>query len=545
MTQRGAHPRRRGVSRAKNAAAGALALVGLLTVPCCGGAGRSTTRRAAPRPQPAQFQNPPVDEPVTNYFPSSAPPASALATIRAHEKLTPIPRSYLGLSTEYWTLPTDELHVALYKRLLALVHVPGDGRFVLRIGGDSSDHAFWDPDIRRLPHWAFEVTPDFVERTAAIVRALRLRVIVDMNLITGTPLEAGAWAHAAEREMPNGSIMGFEIGNEPDLYDREDWLVNLGGTRFAAGLLPKALTPATYARDYDKYARVLRRVARHVPLIAPALANPQTDSDYISTLLAGPHPDLRMISVHRYPYSACSLPGEPTYPTIGRVLSEAASAGLAASVRPALRLARKAHLPLRLTEINSVTCGGLDAVSRRFATALWAPDAIFELIKVGAVAVNLHVRVFALNAPFRFTEGGVRARALLYGLILFTRMLGHHSRLVPVRLSSPPSLHLKAWAVRVSRHTLNVLLLNKGPRTVTVHLQLPGSGAAAVERMLAPAATSSGGVTLAGRRLGADARWRGARAVERVARGKQGYAVAVRGISAALVTVRVARGALA
>lgn len=111
-------------------------------------------------------------------------------TIGAQEKLTPIPRSYLGFSTEYWTLPTDELHIALYRRILSEAHVPGDGRLVLRIGGDSSDHTFWDPDLRRLPHWAFELT-------ARVVREDRLRVILDMNLVTGTPLEAGAWAHAA------------------------------------------------------------------------------------------------------------------------------------------------------------------------------------------------------------------------------------------------------------------------------------------------------------------------------------------------------------
>jgi hypothetical protein len=150
-------------------------------------------------------------------------------TIGSDAAMTAIPRSYLGLSTEYWTLPTDELHVRLYKRVLALIHVPGDGPFVLRIGGDSSDRSFWDPDIRRLPHWAFEVTPDFVERTASIVRAMHLRVILDLNLITETPLEAGAWASAAERDMPKGSVIGFEIGNEPDLYDRELWLVNLAG----------------------------------------------------------------------------------------------------------------------------------------------------------------------------------------------------------------------------------------------------------------------------------------------------------------------------
>jgi hypothetical protein len=45
-------------------------------------------------------------------------------------------------------------------------------------------------------------------------------VILDLNLVTSTPRLAGAWAKEAEAVMPRGSIVGFEIGNEPDLYTR-------------------------------------------------------------------------------------------------------------------------------------------------------------------------------------------------------------------------------------------------------------------------------------------------------------------------------------
>jgi hypothetical protein len=459
--------------------------------------------------------------------------------------MTRIPRSYLGFSTEYWTLPTDELHVQAYRRMLSLVHVPGDGPLILRIGGDSSDHTFWDPDLRRLPRWAFELTPDFLERTSRIVHEMHLRVIIDLNLITGTPLEAGAWAHAAVTDMPRGSVIGFEIGNEPDLYDRELWLVNLGDTRFAAGIIPRALTPDTYARDYLKYARVLAHAAPGVKLLAPALANPQLDSNWITALLARPHPDLGTISVHRYPYSACVLPSSPDFPTIGRLLSEKATVGMAQSVEPALRVARNAHYPLRLTEINSVTCGGEDHISRRFVTALWAPDAVFEMVKIGVSAVNLHARVFAINSPFRFSEHGIIAHPLMYGLILFARTLGRHSRLVATTLNSPAKLHLKAWVVRVAPNTLHILLLNKGPRSATFALHLPTVDTGTVERLLAPSpASKEGEVTFAGQRIGEDARWRGTRVVEQLNPTRRGYAVTIRGYSAALLSFRVRPGAL-
>jgi cytoskeletal protein RodZ len=71
----------------------------------------------------------------------SSPVSSASepeVTISSPASLTPIPRSFLGFSTEYWTLPVDEHHIGLYRRLLYSVHVPGDGPLILRIGGDSS-----------------------------------------------------------------------------------------------------------------------------------------------------------------------------------------------------------------------------------------------------------------------------------------------------------------------------------------------------------------------------------------------------------------------
>ena len=81
-----------------------------------------------------------------------------------------------------------------------------------------------------------------------------------------------------------------------------------------------------------------------------------------------------------------------TGPTIGRVLSDSAVAGMASSVEPAVHLAHRAGLSFRLTEFNSVTCSGLPGVSNAFATALWAPDAVFELLRVGIQGINLHAR---------------------------------------------------------------------------------------------------------------------------------------------------------
>ena len=480
-------------------------------------------------------------------------------TIPTQASTTPIPRAFLGLSTEYATLPLVEEHTTLYERVLSLMHVPGDGRFVLRIGGDSADHAIFDASADRLPPWAFPVTPSLVARTVAIIKDLRLRVILDLNTISTTARVTGVWIRSALAATNLArSLVAFEIGNEPDIYNRATWAGDLLAANPPSTLnqavvspvqLPDQITPTSYVRTYRAFARVLASAAPDAPLVAPALAVESRHLGWIKTLLNSPHPGLRVISAHVYPYSACARPGQPTYPTIGALLSENATVGMAKTIGPAVALANRSGYSLRLTEINSVTCGGRAGVSNTFATALWAPDALFELMRAGVEGVNLHARVTSINDPFYFTSQGLQTHPLLYGLMLFKRMLGAHARLVPVKLRTGRSLHLKVWAVREGQgtkalNTLNVLLINKGARSALADLHLPTSSPASVQRLLAPSASSTSGVTLAGQQLNRQAQWQGAPQVQRINHTKRGYVLRVRGHSAALLTVHVGPGTL-
>jgi len=481
---------------------------------------------------------------VTLSDPGTSKTLRAALTIPAAAPLGAIPHSFLGFSTEYTTLPVDERHITLYRRVISMLHVRGDGPFVLRVGGDSSDHALFDAHIHKLPRWAFDLTVPFVARTARLVREMRLRVILDLNLITATPQSADAWAREAEATMPKRSIIGFEVGNEPDLYSLAFWTQTTEADRFGGKVLPKDITPADYVEDFDTYSRLLSRAAPHVPLYAPALANPNADLSWIATLLASPHPGLRTVSGHRYPFSACAFPGSSQYPTVDRILSEEATLGMAQSVEPPGMLARRAGLPFVLTEFNSITCGGLDGVSNTFATALWAPDAVFELERAGVQAVHLHARQTTINDPFTFDGPRFVARPLLYGLILFARTLGPDARLVQMQIRSPSPEHLKVWAVKVGTHTLHILFINKGPQQLRVSLQLPATAPAKVERLLAPSPSSRFGVTLGGQRLNRDARWVGPRVTDVVRREHRRYVVKLSRYSAALLSVPIAPGPL-
>lgn len=455
---------------------------------------------------------------------------------------TPVPRSFLGFSTEYWTLPLYAPRMPLFERAISLITVPGDGPPALRIGGDSSDHVLWHPRLHRMPRWAFELTPRWLHAARTLVRATAARLILDLNILTTTPREAGAWAHAALAALPRRSIVGFAIGNEDDIYDRLYWAAALGVVR-ASGLplLPNFFSAARYIIDFRAYARNLARLAPGVPLVGPEVAEPARNFDWIHGLVASERPRLGLLSAHRYPYSSCVPRSSDEYATIGRVLSDDATVGVARSVGRAVSLARSAGLPFRLTELNSVTCGGLPGVSNTFATALWAPDAVFQLLRAGVSGLNIHTRAYAINAPFALTRYGLRARPLLYGLILAARALGPHGTLVRVRVTSKHQLHVKAWAVRVRGGALHVLLIDKGRRFAKVALHLPTTAPATIQRLLAPSVASRSGVTLAGQQLAPDGRWQGARVTPTVVPYRHTYVVPLPPYSAALITVPGAR----
>lgn len=475
-----------------------------------------------------------------------ARPAPSLpqATLTIASKLStaPVPSSFFGISTEYWTLPKFERDTPAFERVLSLLHVAGDGPLMLRIGGDSADHSFWSPRGRKMPDWAFALTPAYLARLRALVQRDRVKLIVDLNLLTDTPFTAAAWARAAETSLPHRSIADFEIGNEPDLYERRYWADMTARSPLVTRPWPLDLTPATYVADFAEYARVLGESSPDIPLVGPAVGHPRLGLPFIAALIGAARPELGMVTGHLYPYSKCVRnPKSSSYPTVARVLSRHATSAFATDVSSAVTLAHQAGLKFRLTEFNSVTCGGKAGVSDTFSTALWAPDALFTAMRAGVDGANLHVRDDTINSPFTIDRRGLHPRPLLYGLEMFTRTLGPEAQLVRLHLAAARSLNLSTWAVQVRGRILHVLLIDKGSRTVQVDLRLPTTATGTVQRLIAPSPYSRSGVTLDGQRLNYAGDWTGTPRTETVVPAPRGgYELTVARRSAALVSVPLA-----
>lgn len=468
------------------------------------------------------------------------PEGHAVVTVGSPLLSRAVPRSFLGLSTEYWALTVYERDMSALERVVSMLRIRGDGPFLVRIGGDSADYSFWSSRGRSIPRWGYAVTPVFLRTTRTLIRRADVRLMLDLNLITGTPERAAQWAAAARGGLPRGSVLAFEVGNEPDIYNRRDWLAALAETPLRAPFLHARLSASTYVADFEAYARAVHAVAPGVPLAGPALASPVRHVGWISALLRAPRAGLGIVTAHRYLFSACVRRRSAGYPTVARLLSNHASGGMAAALSPAIALAHRARLQFRMTELNSVTCRGVPGISDAFVTALWAPDALFELLKAGVDGVNIHVRTNAVNAAFTLGAGGLAARPLLYGLSVFAATLNPSPRLLGVRVRESRRARIKAWAVRVRGGMLHVLVINKRRERAVVTLRLPAEGAAVAQRLLAPSPLSRSRVTFGGRWIGRDGRWHGRPLVSTLAADRSGYRLRMPGMSAALLTVQLA-----
>jgi hypothetical protein len=426
-----------------------------------------------------------------------------------------VPSSFFGLSTEYTSLPSYMVQPSTFERVLSRLEVRDGGPLLLRIGGDSADVTYWNPGTFPLPPNADVLTDAWFRSTASLVSALRLHVIFDLNLRHSTPHLSAGLARAALSYMPAGSVVGFEIGNEPDLY---------GG--YAIG---------DYVRDFQTYTAALAGVGPTLPRIGPASGDAHKGFIWLRGVITGARPSLGMASAHRYGLNACYPRNSGYYPTIKRVLSDREAARVVRPVKPAVRFAHQAKLVFRLDEFNSVTCGGLAGVSNTFATALWAPDALFRLLHTGLDGVNIHIRPDKINAPFVVTTSGLTVRPLLYGLILFARTLGPGAELMPLKLRAQHGGTLDAWAVRVRRHQLHLLLVNKQRTPLNAVLRMRARGVATVERLRARSPRATSGVTLGGQQLGSSATWTGKRKLERVRQTAGQFTLKMPAASAALV----------
>jgi hypothetical protein len=387
--------------------------------------------------------------------PRKGHPGRALVTIDPARTGRAVPRSFLGLSTEWDSVeayagPRGHRRAALRALLAPLVREAGG--LALRVGGDTADQAWWNPGRRPRPATVLQdVTPATLDAVAWLAHGLRGPVTLDLNLALGNPRNALALARAAQRRLPRRSLDTLEIGNEPDLYTRARvWRV--------PGHVHRRLQkrsrygPDAYRRDVIPYLDVLSSPPRPAARLAVAGFAGGAWWSSLPRLLDAARGRVGALSGHLYALPRCGGRAPPR----SWLLTTAASRARAASLAPLAALARRRRLPMRVTELNSAACGGRPGLSDSFVAALWLTDTLFALLREGADQADVHTWAHARYALFDVAGARARPRPPLTAMLAFARAAPPASRL----LAAGGDLgRLRAWATIDSTRTVRVALI--------------------------------------------------------------------------------------
>ncbi len=342
--------------------------------------------------------------------------------------------------------------IGMFKRL---------GPSVLRIGGNSVDRNVWTPNGPGKT--AGQIAPRDVDSLAAFVKAADWQCLYGINLggtAAGATTPALAAAEVAYVSQQFGSsLLGIEIGNEPDLYGD-------AGNYFAGNWsLAQLLTL------WGQFRAAILANTPGVPITGPADASNEAKwtVPFGQTVTKS---EIMLLTQHYYRANG-------QLPTSTAAYLITPDPTLIANLAILESGANSIGVPYRMSECNSFYNGGSSGVSDSYASSLWVIDYLFNCAQGGAVGVNFHGSGDGSGyTPIADNNGSVvGGRPEFYGILLFT--LAGQGTLYTTDISAG-SLNVTAYAVKLASGGLNLIVVNKDlTQNLQLTTQLPQSSSSA------------------------------------------------------------------
>jgi len=434
---------------------------------------------------------------------TSAPPARAAASVTVTVSRSsvgpPVAAGFVGLATEYWDVEkevgTDPADPDTAFEQLARNLAPYGG-LDLRIGGDSTDWTWWPVPGMRQPPWVrWTMTPTWAAVTKRLADDLRAHLIVGINMEADSARIASTEVREIASQIGSSVPITYEVGNEPELYSKFPFYHDRHGQPVLGR--PKGYSLPDITAQWDQLADALPHVRLAGPGYSALGALPAVGQFLDSTR------KLSLLTVHSYPLKSKRCGGGNLQES--ELFQPTSLEQLAAEVSSWTSLGRQHAIPVRVDEINSVTCGGMPGFSDTFGPALWALNILPLYAEAGAEGVNFQTRPSTAQnlIQTRDTHSGwsVQVQPEYYGLMAFAQLTPPGSHLL--QASSMPA-GLYAWAAWTPRGQTNVVVTNVSAATTTVQIRAAGArGAATVEdlRAMSGGLQSAGRVTLGGQAL--------------------------------------------
>jgi hypothetical protein len=419
---------------------GTVAVVASSLLPGCGSSNSTSV------PPPANPQPVPTG-PLTQ--------ASLTVTATAAGSIGP---AFAGLSYEksklyspIFTASNSDL-IGMFQRL---------GPSVPRVGGNSVDRNVWTPN--GAGQTSGQIAPSDVDSLAAFVKAAGWQCLYGINLggaATGATTPALAAAEVAYAAQQFGSsLLGIEIGNEPDLYGDT-------GNYFAGNW-----SLSQFLTLWGQFRAAILASTPSVPITGPADASNESKwtVPFGQTVTKN---EITLLTQHYYRANG-------QLPTSTGAYLISPDPTLIADLATLEAGAQGIGVPYRMSECNSFYNGGSSGVSDSYASSLWVIDYLFNCAQGGASGVNFHGGGDGPGyTPIADNNGSVvGARPEFYGILLFT--LAGQGTLYTTQISAG-SLNVTAYAVKASSGGLNLIVVSKDlTQNLQLTTQLPQSAASA------------------------------------------------------------------
>ena len=298
-----------------------------------------------------------------------------------------MPADFVGLSYEVQELTNPDFFSAKNTGLIRAFKALTP-RGVLRLGGNTSEFAWWKPtpgsaepahpqtrEVVGEPqaHY-YAVTAEAMRNLAAFLEATGWTCLYGINMGTNTPARAAEEAEFVAKTL-GPRLQYFQIGNEADLFGRhlrdpEKWS----------------------AKPYsDEWLTLARAISARVPAALFGMPDIASNMSWLTQIAdawsAVENPPHVTTLTHHYYFGGPATNPEVNIPNL---LKPATMAKIQSMADTATSAAAKMDTRVRMTEGNTCYRGGKPGVSDVFAAALWSADYSLQLASNRYSGINLH-----------------------------------------------------------------------------------------------------------------------------------------------------------
>lgn len=441
-----------------------------------------------------------ADLPRTAAAPSGTSGTPITVTVANAAAGPAIRAGFVGITNEFWDmfkyLGTNPAQPDVpYEHLLE--SLAPDGGLSVRIGGETTDWSWWPVPGMATPPWArWTLTPTWMAVTQKLLEDVHAHLIIGVNMEADNPAVAATEVNAFKAGIGPSVPTTFELGNEPELYSKWPFYITKSGITVYG-------RPATYSfpqidSEWSKLAAGLGKIR----LAGVGYSSFRAFPDVERFLRV--NPSVSLLTMHTYALTPrnCQKGGALKESSL---FDEGSLQHLANAVATWTRLGSARKVPVRVDEINAVTCGGELGFSNSMGPSLWALNVLPLYAQTSVTGVNFESRPNTaqnlIQPTLTATGWQVTVQPEFYGMLAFAQLTPPGSHILGI--SSTPTNAL-AWAVETPQHTENIVLTNPMSKPERIAVRAAGVRGPATTEVLGNSAgqlTATTGVTLGGQTI--------------------------------------------